>query len=404
MYFAVVGCGMTVVHDAVAESAKLIAATRADLGMSRAAFGTMTGRSEETIRRYEDRAGRPPAIFVHNLIEAEPGCGLRFNDVAPALGFRRVESMNPDDYGSIHEYFLGVRVLHHRSRMSFAAMLSVPATHIAAVKHRIKPEPHLVQRLARLFLRPHYNYIDVVRRFRTLRPDPRDRRLRGMFRELRDPQTADDEHSRLRADLIGDNADLARRLAKREARCLPEPGDAANAWTIALVKTVDGHDPSYGDFVPYLRKWIFGEVRHEARREWQSGTSAALRANVARISRARADLHQQLRREPSPAEVATHLHLPATAVADALDALAVRHSQPLEHDLAAPSASSQVPGFSAAMQRRLALLQDRQRAVIELRYLQGFDDAEIAEALNTNPASVPDIVNTALAQLRDSMP
>lgn len=82
---------MTVVHDAVAESAKLIAATRADLGMSRAAFGAMTGRSEETIRRYEDRAGRPPAIFFHNLIEAEPGCGLRFNDFAPALGFRRIE-------------------------------------------------------------------------------------------------------------------------------------------------------------------------------------------------------------------------------------------------------------------------------------------------------------------------
>jgi len=95
--------------------------------------------------------------------------------------------------------------------MSFAAMLSVSATHLAAVEHRIKPEPQLVQRLARLFLRPHYNYIDVVRRFRTLRPDPRDRRLRGMFRELRDPQTADDERSRLLADLIGDNTDLASR-------------------------------------------------------------------------------------------------------------------------------------------------------------------------------------------------
>jgi RNA polymerase sigma-B factor len=403
MSVAVVGCGVTVVHDTVAESAKLIAVTRADLGMSRAAFGAMTGRSEETIRRYEDRAGRPPAIFFHDLIEAEPGCGLRFNDFAPALGFRRIESMDPDDYGSIHEYFLGVRVLHCRSRMSFAAMLSVSASHLAAMEHRIKPEPQTVQRLARLFLRPHYTYKDVVRRFRTLRPDPRDLQLRGMFRELRDPQTTDDQRSRLRADLIGDNADLARRLAKREAHCLPEPGDAANAWTIALVKAVDGHDPRYGDFVPYLRKRIFGEVRNEARREWQSGTSATPRVSVARISRARADLHQQLRREPSPKEIATHLHLPATAVADALDSLAARHSQPLEHDLPSPSTSPQVPGFSVAMQRRLALLQDRQRTGVELRYLHGLTDAEIAEALNIDPACVPDIVNTALAQLRDSM-
>ena len=272
------------------------------------------------------------------------------------------------------------------------------------MEHRIKPETELVQRLTRLFLRPHYTYSDVVRRFRTLRPDPRDRRLRGMFRELRDPQTAHDEQSRLRANLISDNADLARRLAKREARCLPEPGDAANAWTVALVKAVDGHDPRYGDFVPYLRKWIFGEVRHEARREWQSGTSAALQTSSARISRARADLHQQLRREPSPAEIAAHLHVPTTAVADALHALAARHGRPLEHDLAAPSAPSQVAGFSAVMQRRLALLQDRQRTVIELRYLHGLDDGEIAEALKTDPASVPNIVNTALAQLRDAIP
>jgi hypothetical protein len=53
-------------------------------------------------------------------------------------------------------------------------------------------------------------------------------------------------------------------------RIRPVLRDAANAWTIALVKAVDMHDPSCGDFVPYLRKWIFGEVRREARREWQS--------------------------------------------------------------------------------------------------------------------------------------
>ncbi|HEX5201921.1 MAG TPA: hypothetical protein VFW27_18495 [Actinoplanes sp.] len=200
-----------------------------------------------------------------------------------------------------------------------------------------------------------------------------------MFRELRDPQTADGERSRLRANLIGDNADLARRLAKREARCLPEPGDAANAWTVALVKAVDGHNPRCGDFVPYLRKWIFGEVRHEARREWQSGTSADLRASAARISQARDDLHQQLRREPFLTEIATHLRLPVAAAADVLDALAARHSRPLEHNLAAPTTSAQVTGFSAGMQNRLALLQGRQRTVIDLRYLHGLDDAEITE-------------------------
>jgi len=37
----------------------------------------------------------------------------------------------------------------------------------------------------------------------------------------------------------------------------------------------------------------------------------------------------------------------------------------LEHDLPAPTASFQEPGFPAAMQRRLTLLQEHQRTVLE---------------------------------------
>jgi RNA polymerase sigma factor (sigma-70 family) len=393
---------MNVVHDTVDEAARLIAMIRTDLGMSRAAFGAMTGRSEDSIRRYEGRLGRPPAIFFHDLIEAAPEYGLRFNDIAPALGFRRIESLNPDDYGSIHEFFTGVRVLHRRSRMGFAAILSVPASHIATVEHRTKPEPELIQRLARRFLRPHYNITDMIRRFRTLRPDPRDLRLRGMFRQLRDPQTSADQRTRLRSDLIDDNAELARQLARREARNLREPGDAANAWTIALVKAVDGHDPSYGDFVPYLRKWIFGEVRREAQREWQSGTSAALRGSLTRVCRARADLHQQLRREPSATEIAAHSHLPIPTVVDTLHALAAHRSHPLTRDLPAPAEHAQDRGFSAAMRQRLALLDKPQRTAIELRFLHQLDNAEIADHLDTAPAAVEHILNAALKQLRSS--
>jgi RNA polymerase sigma-B factor len=394
---------MNVVHDTVDEAATLIAMIRTDLGMSRAAFGAMTGRSEQSIRGYEGRLRRPPEIFFHDLIEAAPEYGLRFNDIAPALGFRPIESLDPADYRSIHEFFTGVRVFHHRSRMGFAAILSVPASHIAAVEHRTKPEPELVRRLARRFLRPQYRITDVIRRFRTLRPDPRDLHLRGMFRQLRDPQTGADQRTRLRADLIDDNVELARQLVRREARRLCEPGDAANAWTVALVKAVDGHDPSYGDFVPYLRKWIFGEVRQEARREWQSGTSATLHGNLNRISRARADLHQQLRRAPTPAEIADHLHLPTAAVAGTLHALAARHSQSLERDLPAPAPHMENLGFTAAMRHRLSLLDEHERIVIELRFVHGLDDAEIAQRLQIDSGTVEDLLNTAIENLRTSM-
>jgi RNA polymerase sigma factor (sigma-70 family) len=403
MKVAVVDRDVTVLHDSADHAAKLIATIRTELGMSQSAFGAMTGRCAESIRRYESRLSRPPAIFFHDLIEAAPECGLRFNDIAPALGFRRISSLDPEDYESIHGYFTGVRVLHGRSRMSFAAILSTPASHITAVEHGTKPEPELVQRLTRRFLHPHFTLTDMIRRFRTLRPGPQDLRFRSLFHQLHDPSTSDEERSRLRASLIDDNTELARRFASQEARRLTEPGDAANAWTIALVKAVDGHDPSLGDFVPYLRKRIFGEVRQEARRSWQSGTATDLHGNLTRLCQARSDLQQRLHREPTPAELATQLHLPLTMITGILQALRARHGQPLQNDLPKPATCASDNEISATTQRHLTLLDEPARRAVELRFIHDLDITEIAQHLDSSPAAVTDMINKALARLRSAM-
>ncbi len=92
--------------------ASFIAAIRVDLGMSQVAFGAMTGRSAQSIHRYECGVRRPPAVFFHDLIEAVPDRGLRFNDIAATFGYRPIDSADPARYGSIHEFFTGVRVLN----------------------------------------------------------------------------------------------------------------------------------------------------------------------------------------------------------------------------------------------------------------------------------------------------
>ncbi len=307
----------------------------------------------------------------------------------------------PPIYVSIHDFFIGVRVLNGRSRASFAAILSTSTSHITAVEHSAKPEPNLVQCLARRFLRPTYRYADIVRRFRTLRPSELDLRLRHRFQQLHNPQMDAERRGQLRADLIRDNADLARHLAKRETRRLSRPGDAAESWTIALVKAVDGHDPRRGDFVPYLRKRIFGEVRQQARREWQSGTSHALRGLATRVCQARDELRQQLRGEPTATEIATHLAMPVLAITNALAALAVRHAQPLDDDIAAPVLQAKTTTFSTAMHQRLMLLDERHRTVIELHFLHGLDLAEIATCIDGDAPTVDSMLKTALHQLRE---
>jgi RNA polymerase sigma factor (sigma-70 family) len=388
-------------HPVAGDVAGLMVAIRVGLGISQAALGAMTGRSVDSIQRYEYGLRRPPAIFFHDLIEAAPESGLRFNDIATTVGYRPIESADPKRYASIHDFFVGVRVLSGRSRTGFAAILSVPPSHITAVEHSAKPEPDLVRRLARRFLRPKYTYTDVVRRFRTLRPSPVDLRLRQKFRQLRDPGTVDARRCQLREELIRDNIDLARRLAKQEARRLTRPGDAADAWTIALIKAVDGHNPQYGDFIPYLRKWIFGEVRAHARRTWQSGTANELRGMAGQVCQARDELRQRLRREPSISELASHLALPTTTVAEVVSALTARHTQTLDPGTVESIPHTEASGLSAAMHRRLARLDDQLREVVELHFFHNLEPAEIAHHLGVNLPIAKSMLETAVLQLRE---
>jgi len=140
--------------------------------------------------------------------------------------------------------------------------------------------------------------------------------------------------------------DIARRMARREERRLAVPGDADEAWTIALVKAVDGHDPRRGDFVPYLRKRIFGEVRQQARDGWLSGTADILHDTATRVCRARDGLRQELHREPAAIEIAARLEMPTCTVAETLRALAARRGEPLDNDIAAPIALDENNAFS----------------------------------------------------------
>lgn len=392
---------MTNVHPFPDDVARFVVAIRTELGMSQTAFGAMTGRSAGSIRQYESGVRRPPTIFFHDLIEAAPECGLRFNDIAITFDYRVIDSADPARYTSIHDFFTGIRVLNGRSRAGFAAILSVSASHITAIEHWAKPDSDLIRRLVRRFLQPTYRYADVVRRFRTLRPSALDLHLRHTFQQLHNPQTDERRRGQLRADLIRDNVDLARHLANREARRLSRPSEAAEAWTIALVKAVDGHDPRRGDFIPYLRRRIFGEVRQQAGLEWQSGTSNALRGIATRVCRARDELRQQLRREPTVTEIATHTTMPVPAITDALTALAARYAQPLDNDNAAPAPQIETTSFSSTMRRHLMLLDEHLRTVIEMRFLQGLDLVEIANRIGSDGPTVDTMLEAALLQIRE---
>jgi len=47
---------------------------------------------------------------------------------------------------------------------------------------------------------------------------------------------------------------------------------------------VDGCNPRYGDFVPYLKKWVFASIVGAARLGWTTGTAADVRLYGGRIA------------------------------------------------------------------------------------------------------------------------
>lgn len=81
----------------------------------------------------------------------------------------------------------------------------------------------------------------------------------------------------------------------------------------------------------------------------------------------------------------------------------MRHTQPLETDVAAPSPYPADVGFSTTMCQHIKLLDESLRIVVELRFLRDLDNAEIAGHLGIQPAAVGDMLNSALEQLRKSV-
>lgn len=389
--------------------ADLVSLVRAELHMSRPPFGAMTWRSASSIHSYEAGLRRPPAIFWHDVIDAAPELGLRFNDVANAFGYRPIESIDLFKYQTIHHFFVGVRIMNQCTRAEFAELLGLSTHQTAEIEHRTKPHPDIVRLVASRFLEPTYCYVDVVRRFRTLRPTSTDLDLRRRFRVLRDPTTSAQRRDALRTELISDHIEMARKEALRIVRRLATASrDAADVWPTALVKAVDGHNPQYGDFIPYLHKWTLGAVLKQISSEWQSGTASTLHGKLRAIRQAEDHLLQQLHREPTTAEIASYLELPDAKVIDIRQALSARRAKSLDSlpDSApiAPQGAPMEPEWSNISEETrdlLDILDPTYRTVVELHFLQCLDASEIAERLDMAQETAEDTLDRSLRQLRN---
>ena len=116
--------------------------------------------------------------------------------------------------------------------------------------------------------------------------------------------------------LVLDHLDLAASLARRVARSAGEVyDDLFQVASLALLKAARNYDPGVGDFRPYARRTILGDLMHHLRDlGWSVRPARRLQEQCLALGRIVPELEQQLGRSPSDLEIAAALGMAASDV------------------------------------------------------------------------------------------
>jgi RNA polymerase sigma-B factor len=231
--------------------------------------------------------------------------------------------------------------------------------------------------------------------------DPRFERLRAT-RDLR-----------LRNALVEDHIWLASFCASRFARRGEPRDDLVQVALVGLVNAVNRFDPSRGLlFSTFAVPTIEGELRRYFRdKTWTVHVTRRVKDASRAVATAVDDLTATLGRTPTAGEVAERTGLRQEDVLEALDVLSLQRGVPLEqgdgddvHD--AVPLGVEDGRFASAEARTVlagllhALPTERDRRIIQLRFVEGLTQSEIARHIGVSQVQVSRLLRTNLDRMR----
>lgn len=220
-----------------------------------------------------------------------------------------------------------------------------------------------------------------------------------------------------RAELIELYMPLARRMASRYAGVSEPFDDLLQVASLGLLNAVDRFDPGRGTpFAGFAKPTILGELkRHFRDKVWTVRVPRSIHDRMGEVERATERLTLELRRPPSVDELAGEVGIEAGEVLDILEA---RHNRrPLSLDapptgedpeessgaewVGRPDGNFDLVEDRIAMEAVLPSLDDREREVLRLRFVEELPQTEIALRIGCSQMHISRLLRRALDKLRE---
>ncbi|MFC7482043.1 SigB/SigF/SigG family RNA polymerase sigma factor [Luedemannella flava] len=212
---------------------------------------------------------------------------------------------------------------------------------------------------------------------------------------------------------------LATSLANRFANRGETHDDLTQTATIGLIKAVDRFDPTRGvEFAAYAVPTIVGEIkRHFRDHTWDVRVPRRIQELRLQVAEAANTLTNTLHREPTPADIATHLGITETDVRDGLTGAGAYNAISLQTPTRPGTDSGGEIGdllgdtdpdldlteLRATLAPALATLDERERRILGLRFYHNMTQSQIADQIGVSQMHVSRLLTRALTKLRGEL-
>ncbi len=244
-------------------------------------------------------------------------------------------------------------------------------------------------------------------------PGPREQltseaRLWSRFAETHDPA--------IREELVRRYLPFAKNLTLRYRSASESFDDLLQVASLGLVNAVDRFDPERGiPFPAFASPTILGELkRHFRDRAWTVRVPRGLHDRMSAVDKAISELTKDLQRSPSVAEIAERIGVEPTDVLEVLEANQNRRPLSLDRPtssedgdetpasdwIGAEDAGFELAEDKIALDAALPHLDERERLVLRLRFVEDMTQSQIAEQIGHSQMHVSRILRRTLERIR----